>query len=127
MDGKVWIPEDSEELKLRLLKIAHGGKAGHRGGEATAASLRVEFVWKGLTTDAKDFVSNCLLCVRSRSGSKVPRPLSSTLNASKPNEVLHFDYVYLGDGDNENRYVFILKDDFSGYVWLSTTDFKCLS
>lgn len=121
VDNKVWVPDDDDSLKLKLLTIAHAGQAGHRGGEATAASLREESTWKGLTTDAKDFVSNCLLCVLSRSGSKVPRPLAITLHASRPNEVLHFDYPYLGEGDNDKQYAFVVKDDFSGYASLSAT------
>lgn len=122
IEGKVWVPDTDDGLKLKLLTVAHAGQAGHRGGEATAATLREEFIWKGLTTDARDFVSNCLLCMLSRSGAKIPRPLSNTLHASKPNEVLHFDYLYLGDSQDDKRYVLVLKDDFSGYAWLSATD-----
>ena len=37
--GKLWIPENANELKLRLVS-AHCGEAGHRGREATLARLR---------------------------------------------------------------------------------------
>lgn len=57
-----------------------------------------------------------------RSGEKVPRPLANTLYASQPNEVLHFDYLYLRDGQNETSYVLVVKDDFSGYIWLCETN-----
>ena len=36
----MWIHENANELKLRLLVSAHCGGSGHRGGEATLARLR---------------------------------------------------------------------------------------
>lgn len=121
VDGKVWVPKGNDEMKIKLLTIAHAGQAGHRGADATVAAIREEFVWNGVTTDAREFVSNCLLCVLSRSGSAVPRPLSQTLHATKPNDVLHFDYLFLGKSTADDKYVFVLKDDFSGYAWVTPT------
>lgn len=121
INDKVWIPDEADELKMKLLIVAHAGQAGHRGGEATCASLREVFTWTGIVTDVKDFVANCLLCVLSRSGSKVPRPLATTLHATKPNNVLHFDYLFLGEGPHANKYALVVKDDFSGYCWISPT------
>lgn len=87
--GKGWVPPEAQDLKLKLLTIEHEKKAGNRGGRKTAAALHEEFSWNDITTDAKDVLANCLLCLLSRSASKVPRPLSTTLYASKPNGVLH--------------------------------------
>lgn len=67
---RVWILEEDEELKLKLLAIKLTGVLGHRGGEATADALREKFVGTGMITDAEDFVSNCLLLVLSRNGRK---------------------------------------------------------
>lgn len=50
----------------------------------------------------------------------MPRVLSQTLNEKLPGEVLHFDYLFLGDGEDDQKYVFVLKNDFSGYTWLNT-------
>lgn len=119
VNNKIWVPDEADHLKLKLLTVAHAGQAGHRGVDATAASLREEFTWRKIQIDAKDFVSNCLLCILSRTGSKIPRPLSITLHGSRPNEVLHFDYLFLGEGETDKKYVLVVKDDFSGYAWLS--------
>lgn len=75
--NKIWIPEDADELKLKLLTVAHARNAGHLGADATYASLLEEFTWRSIQTDAKDFVSNCMLCV---AGLKFPdhSPLPST-------------------------------------------------
>jgi hypothetical protein len=41
-------------------------------------------------------VQNCLHCVATIPGDKVPRPLGTQLHATKPNETLHFDFLYIG-------------------------------
>lgn len=121
VDERIWVPTSNDELKIKLLTIAHAGQAGHRGADATLSALREVFVWKGITTDVREFVSNCLLCVLSRSGATIPRPLAQTLHAVKPNDVLHFDYLFLGRSDGDLKYVLVVKDDFSGYVWVTPT------
>jgi Integrase core domain len=40
------------------------------------------------------------------------------LHATKPNEVIHFDYLYMGKPVDDAEYVLIVKEDFSNYVWL---------
>ena len=44
-----------------------------------------------------------------------------TLHASKPNEILHFDYLYMSEGEHNWKYILILKDDFRTFVWLVKT------
>lgn len=78
-------------------------------------------MWTDLRDDIRSFVLSCLLCVLSASGNKIPRPLSSTIHASKPNEVIHFDYFLLGESDEDYKYVLVVKDDLSGYCWLEPT------
>jgi Integrase core domain len=49
----------------------------------------------------------------------VPRPLGMQLHATKPKEILHFDFLYIGlSRDGKYRYLLLLKDDLSGYLWL---------
>lgn len=54
----------------------------------------------------------------SKRGNKVPCSLSSTLQVNMSNEVVHLDYLYLGESDLEQKYVQAVKDDLSGYCWL---------
>jgi len=120
-DNAAWIPPDAIDLKLKLLTIAHAGTAGHRGSDSTRATLLENFRWTGIQRDVRDFVASCLLCIMAKSGNKIPRPLSTTLHGSKPNEVLHFDYLFLGKSIDDSKYVLALKDDISGYCWLAPT------
>lgn len=113
-----WIPDECIDLKLRLLTIAHAGNAGHRGFDPTWNFLREPVTWNSQRDDVRSFVSSCLLCVLSKSGKKIPRPLPTSIHAAKPNEVIHFDYFFLGDNDRDQKYVLVVKDDPSGYCWL---------
>ena len=50
----------------------------------------------------------------------IPSPLSS--HGSKPNEVVHMDYLYMGRAaDADLKYLLVLKDDFSPFPWLFTS------
>jgi hypothetical protein len=49
-----------------------------------------------MAKDVKVFVQNCLHCVATIPGDKVPRPLGTLLHETKPNEILHFDFLYIG-------------------------------
>jgi hypothetical protein len=72
-----------------------------------------------MAKDVKVFVHNCLHCVATIPGDKVPRPLGAQLHATKPNEILHFDFLYIElSRDGKYQYLLLLKDDLSGYLWL---------
>jgi Integrase core domain len=72
-----------------------------------------------MAKDVKVFVQNCLHCVATIPGDKVPRQLGTQLHATNPNEILHFDFLYIGlSRDGKYQYLLLLKDDLSGYLWL---------
>lgn len=120
MGGRTWIPDDADDLQLRLLVVAHCHASGHRGMESTDSILREQFTWRWstLADDTREFVADCIHCMMSKTGKKIPRPVSETLHATKPNEVVHFDFLYMGRSSDDHRYVLVVKDDLSSYVWL---------
>jgi hypothetical protein len=64
-------------------------------------------------------VQNCLHCVATIPGDKVPRPLGTQLHATNPNEILHFDFLYIGlSRYGKYQFLLLLKNDLSGYLWL---------
>jgi Integrase core domain len=72
-----------------------------------------------MAKDVKVCVQNCLHCVATILGDKVPLPLGTHLHATKPNDILHFDFLYIGlSRDGKYQYLLPLKDDLSGYLWL---------
>lgn len=71
--------------------------------------------------DCKEFVNNFIHCLTGKGNIKIPRPISTTLHATRPNESIHFDYVYMGAGLDKRKYILVIKDDLSSYVWLVPT------
>ncbi|KAE9043464.1 hypothetical protein PR003_g6175 [Phytophthora rubi] len=117
-DGNtVWIPEDATELQQRLCIVAHAGAGGHRGATTTATALASHFYRKTLKSDVATFVAGCLHCMVTVGG-RVPRPHGETLMATKPNELLHFDFLTMIKDDHGTKYVLVLKDGMSGFVEL---------
>lgn len=115
---KIWIPQQDVELQMKLLVISHCGYNGHRGTESTLSILSEKYWWDTMQNDCKVFVMSCIHCIMSTTGHRIPRPLGHNEIASRPNHVLHFDYLYMGRGIAGNRYVLILRDGFSSYTWL---------
>jgi Integrase zinc binding domain len=74
----------------------HCRSAGHRAYEATIDAIKEYVAWTTMAKDVKVFVQNCLHCVATIPEDKVPRPLYTQLYATKPNEILHFDFLYIG-------------------------------
>jgi hypothetical protein len=75
---------------------AHCRSAGHRAYEATLGAIKEYVVWTTMTKDVKVFVQNCLHCVAIIPRDELPRSLGTYLHATKPNEILHFDFLYIG-------------------------------
>ncbi|OWY99499.1 hypothetical protein PHMEG_00029487 [Phytophthora megakarya] len=115
--GKFWIPSEASDLQQRLCIIAHAGASGHRGVAASLKRLSSSFVWDTMSTDMAVFVARCLNCL-STQGSKVRRPFGETVRATKPNELLHFDFPSLPTSTLGTSYVLVLKDDMTGFVEL---------
>jgi transposase InsO family protein len=111
----VWIPAD-RELVIRLLVVAHAGRGGHRGFEATKAILKERFYWHDLDGYVRTFVREGLHCQRS-THPKESRLLYSQIHGTRLNQVIHFDFRYLGLTESI-AYAFIIKEDISGYIWL---------
>ena len=52
------------------------------------------YTWENIEGVCAEFVAMCLYCLTGKTGHKIPRPLSMTVNGTKPNEVIHFDFFY---------------------------------
>jgi transposase InsO family protein len=99
---------------------AHCLSAGHRAYEVTLGARKVYMAWTTMAKDVIVFVQNCLHCVATIPGGKVPRPLGTQLHATKPIEILHFDFLYIWlSRDGKYQYLLLLKDCLSGYLWLA--------
>lgn len=117
-EGKVWIPPTAVDLQQRLCVISHAGRSGHRGETVTLKAIARLFIWDGIQEDVKQFVRKCLHCLRT-DGTVQPRPFGETVTATRPNEVVHFEFLTMPRASDGSQYVFVVKDGFSGYVELT--------
>ncbi|GMF16392.1 unnamed protein product [Phytophthora lilii] len=65
----------------------------------------------------------CLLCKHVKSGNIIARPRGPTYNVVAPNELLHWDFLYMGESVGEGQYVLVLKDGLTHYCELGAFDF----
>ena len=70
-----------------------------------------------MNSDVKSFVNQCIHCLSCNGPARIPRRLGEMLHASRCNEIVHFDYLYMQDS-----YLLVIKDDFSKYVLLRHTE-----
>lgn len=119
--NRIWVPAHDAELQLKVLVISHAGVAGHRGQDATLSILRESFWWPKMESSVNELVQGCLHCIATRTGGMIRRPLGSALHGSRPNEVIHMDYLYMGPSVTDATYLLVIKDDFSSFTWLWPT------
>ncbi len=117
-NGKIYIPEDDDELQLRICVAAHCGLGGHRGLTANTNIVREKLHWSTMDADTRAFVQSCLVCTLSSSGSEVSRHLGQQIHSQRVPELLLFDFLYVGESRTGHEYILILNGDFSGYVCL---------
>jgi hypothetical protein len=118
VNGKVILPEHANDIQLRICIVAHGGAAGHQGLKNTIDNVASHFWWPSLEADVDQFVRQCLQCASTRGGKIIARPFGEQLHATKPNEILHWDFLFLEPASDGIKYLLVVKDDASKYVRL---------
>lgn len=117
----IWIPAKDLELQMKVLVVSHCSLGGHRGQDATESIIRENFVWRDMKGDIAEFVKTCIHCIVTRAGEVIPRPLGTQLHGQRPNEVVHVDYLFMGEGVDDLKYVLLIRDELSSFVWLCAT------
>ena len=51
LDELVYVPDKAVDVCLRILLMAHCGRAGHRTTRVTASRIHQVFTWKGMEAD----------------------------------------------------------------------------
>ena len=103
-----------------------------RGVVAALQRLSEYCCWFCMQEHVSEFVKQCLHCMDSKAGKKVPRLLGETVHGTRPGKVVHFDYFHVGangslgddslDEDKGYRYILVMMDDMSDWVWLEPTE-----
>lgn len=51
----------------------------------------------------------------------IHRPISLTVHGSKSSYIIHFDYLYMGIGVGNMKYILVIREDLSSFVRLILT------
>ncbi|RAN85649.1 hypothetical protein B5P41_33830, partial [Bacillus sp. SRB_28] len=85
--------------------------------------LQEQFHWKSMIDDVTSICNLCLHCIPTRGGKRIPRPFGEACHGTRPNQVLHFDFMYImprvKGSYHEFEWVLVIVDDLSGLVHLT--------
>lgn len=119
--GMTLIPQDTFELQLRILVIAHFRRGGHPGCDARHQAVAAHFYLESLWQDVATFVNFCLLCMATTGGRRVPRPMAHAIHAKKRKKVIHFDFLLVVESRAVLQHIRLIKDDPSSFVRIHAT------
>ena len=109
MNWRIWISFDIHELQLRCLSLRSSSVTCQRGSIVTESIVKEQFAWRNMKRAAFEFVTQCLYFLTAWSGDKVLLPLAATLDGSRPNELVDFDYLKMGPSTEGYQYILLFK------------------
>ena len=119
--GLTWVP-DVNALRMRCMVVAHTSSGGHRSWNTMAMLLKGHVYWKGMSKDVREFCSECLNCIKVKSGDTVPRPWGCRAFPAKRNQVISLDYMFVQKVKKGChhcfKYVLVIRDEYSGFCEL---------
>lgn len=74
LGAKLWILNEAIKLKWMVAVTAHCGEKEHRAYTATTYVVCIEYSWKNIKLDVKEFMRSCIHCIVSRQRAKIPPP-----------------------------------------------------
>ena len=102
---------------MRIAVVAHMGIGGHRRIKPTLQAVEAMFEWAQMKQEITAFTQSCIHCAQI-DGKTEPRPWGTGLHATKPNELIHWDWLKLPKSTGGLNYVLVVRDDMSGFVKL---------
>lgn len=87
--------------------------------DTTKLTLQQRRMRKMLSTDVKSFVSSCIHCLFTKVVTHVSRALDLSVHGTKPNDLIQFSYLELGQSSTENEYVLQTWKFWTGYFLFS--------
>lgn len=116
--GQIWSSSPETSLHLWLCIISHCGHVEHRGSDAIEEALSSTFYWNTLPEDVQQIVENCIHFLYFAGRTKVPRLFVPAVHGTSSNTLLPFHYIDVGDGQDEEHYALMGRDDHSITVGL---------
>jgi hypothetical protein len=117
VSGRVLLHAGDGET-MEVLAVCHQGDWTHRSMKGTIAEFRRHFKLHGMGVKAEEeyirgLCRRCLSCIKTKTGSTIPRPMWYMVYATRPFEYIHLDFVHLPDAVDGKKYLLVITDDFS--------------
>ena len=106
-------------LVLDTLRMHHEGY-GHMGANRMLETIRLRYFWTNMAEDIVDHAAKCINCKLRKSYQRRPKvPIMKYDDTSKPLDRVHVDLTGpLPLSKMKNRYIMVVKDYLTKYVWL---------
>ena len=102
-----------QQLIEKALTGCHD-QVGYLGRDRTLSLLRERFYWPSLYKDAIEHLDSCRKCKLRKS--RVPRAELVPIQASRPMELVHLDYLCLEPCKGQVENVLVITDQFTRYA-----------
>ena len=109
--------DDTLELRLTLVAMAHVLLGGHQGANRTYLRIRAAgFVWRDMRKDVHTYATHCIPCQR-HGAAPLPSGTTHFLESDALLQRVHCDKVGPIRESHGFRYIIVFVDSFSKYVW----------
>ena len=101
------------------LRIHHDGYA-HMGANRMLETIRLRYFWHKMDADIQRHTRKCINCKLRKSYQRRPRvPIMKYDDTSRPLDRVHVDLTGpLPESRAKNKYIMVIKDYLTKYVWL---------
>jgi len=105
-------------VTLEVIAICHQGDLVRRSAMDTLKEFRNHYTMHSMGRKAEEeFIKalcrKCLSCIKTKTGSTIPRPMWYMVYATRPFEYIHMDFIQLPEAANGCKYILAITDDFS--------------
>ena len=106
-------------LVKKTMRLHHEGY-GHMGANRMLETIRLRYFWIGMEAEINQHCRDCINCKLSKSYQRRPRvPLMKYEDTSRPLDRVHVDLTGpLPVTTAKNKYILVIKDYLTKYVWL---------
>ena len=107
------------ELRSLTLKYHHEG-FGHMGASRMLETIRLRYFWSGMDKDIQAHTGKCINCKLRKSYQRKPRvPIMKYTDTARPLDRVHVDLTGpLPETQVGHKYIMVIKDYLTKYVWL---------
>ena len=123
--GRTWwqlvVPK---KLQATIMRMHHEGLL-HIGANRLYSTLRLRYFWLGMKASCHVKTRECIACQLRKAYQRKPRvPIQEYDPSTHPMCRIHIDLTELSESASGMKYILVMKDDLTKYVWLQALKTK---